>query len=137
MPSKKKSIGSQLIEAMQEAVAIERGAAKPARTRRVATARSSMVDKVPLYTSEKIVRVREAMDVSQPVFADVLNVSPNTVRAWEQGKRIPDGAAVRLLQVAEEHPAWLRSKVRTAPSGPRLSHVGESTIAVKRQKDGE
>jgi DNA-binding transcriptional regulator YiaG len=27
------------------------------------------------------------MALSQPVFAAALNVSPETVRAWEQGKR--------------------------------------------------
>jgi putative transcriptional regulator len=40
-----------------------------------------------------------------------LNVSAETVRAWEQGKREPDGAALRLLQIAEQHPEWIMETV--------------------------
>jgi DNA-binding transcriptional regulator YiaG len=36
------------------------------------------------------------------VFAQVLNVNPETVKAWEQGKRQPDGAASRLLELASQ-----------------------------------
>jgi len=44
------------------------------------------------------------MRLSQPVFAHLLNVSPETVKSWEQGKNYPAGAAARLLQVAVKHP---------------------------------
>jgi hypothetical protein len=47
----------------------------------------------------------------QAVFARVLNSSPETVKAWEQGKRTPDGIALALLQVADEHPEALMSRV--------------------------
>ena len=40
-----------------------------------------------------------------------LNVSAETVRAWEQGKREPDGAALRLLQITEQHPEWIMETV--------------------------
>jgi len=33
------------------------------------------------------------------------------VKAWEQGKRVPDGIALALLQVADEHPEALMSRV--------------------------
>jgi putative transcriptional regulator len=52
------------------------------------------------------------MELSQPVFAAALNVSPDTIRAWEQGKRAPDGPTLRLLQVAEQHPEVLLDKLR-------------------------
>jgi hypothetical protein len=39
-------------------------------------------------------------------------VSPDTIRAWEQGKREPDGPTLRLLQVAEQHPEVLLDKLR-------------------------
>ncbi len=55
--------------------------------------------------------------LSQPVFAKLLNVSPETVKAWEQGKRVPEGAAVRLLEVAEDHPEVLRPKLRVRKGG--------------------
>lgn len=37
--------------------------------------------------------------MSQPVFASLLNVKAATVRAWEQGQRVPDGAPARLLEI--------------------------------------
>lgn len=111
--TKNGTYGARLIAAMTEAVDIERGRAKPAAERRVAlTARSATVEAAPNYGPTKIAHLREELQVSQPVFAEMLNVSAETVRAWEQGKRRPDGAAVRLLQMAEEHPTWLRAKVQ-------------------------
>jgi putative transcriptional regulator len=112
---KKKSYGAKLIGALEEAIAIERGEARPAAVRRVALeARTVSVEAAPAYNRERIAELRRGMDVSQAVFAQVLNVSPETVRAWEQGKREPDGAAVRLLQVAEQHPQWFLDRVRTS-----------------------
>jgi putative transcriptional regulator len=51
------------------------------------------------------------MGLSQAVFADALNVSRETVRAWEQGKREPGGATLRLLEVAERHPEVIMDAV--------------------------
>lgn len=61
----------------------------------------------PVYTSAKVRRVRERLKLSQGLFAKVLNVSPNTVRKWEQDERHPSGPSARLLQIAEEHPEYL------------------------------
>ena len=47
---------------------------------------------------------RGRFGVSQFVFARILNVSAQTVQAWEQGRNIPSGAALRLLRVAERAP---------------------------------
>jgi putative transcriptional regulator len=52
------------------------------------------------------------MELSQPVFAAALNVSADTIRAWEQGKREPDGPTLRLLEVAEQHPEVFMDKLR-------------------------
>jgi len=116
----KKRYGAQLIEAMEEAVAIDRGEATAPRVHRaVLTARHAAVEPPGGYTRERVVDLRTRLHLSQPVFAQALNVSPNTVRAWEQGKRAPDGAALRLLQLADEHPQWILQTVRKdgGPSG--------------------
>ena len=42
--------------------------------------------------------IRQKLNVSQPVFAALLNVPLATARSWEQGKRKPSGAALRLLE---------------------------------------
>jgi putative transcriptional regulator len=75
------------------------------------TARVAEASPAPTYTSARIARIRNGLRLSQPVFAMALNVSAETVRAWEQGKREPDGAALRLLQIAEQHPEWIMETV--------------------------
>jgi putative transcriptional regulator len=108
---KKKTFGHRLLGSAQEAVQIERGEAEPARITRY-TAAGTEVEPPPRYVSERIKEIRDDMALSQSVFAAALNVSPDTVRAWEQGKRHPDGPTLRLLEVAEQHPEVLLKKVR-------------------------
>ncbi len=49
----------------------------------------------------KSIRLREK--ASQPVFAQILNISASTVKQWEQGVKRPSGAAVVLLNIVEEN----------------------------------
>jgi DNA-binding transcriptional regulator YiaG len=56
------------------------------------------------FRPDQIRAIRRQLAASQRTFADLLNVSVATVRAWEQGARTPDGAATRLLRVIERHP---------------------------------
>lgn len=108
---KKSTLGDQLLESAREAVRIERGEVEPARIARY-TAAGTDVEPPPRYVPDHIKQIRDQMALSQPVFAAALNVSPETVRAWEQGKREPDGPTLRLLEVAEHHPEVLLKKVR-------------------------
>jgi DNA-binding transcriptional regulator YiaG len=71
------------------------------------TAREANVSASDHYDAHRIREIRLRLDVSQRVFADLLNVSLPTIRSWEQGWRVPDGASVRLLRIAEEHPEVL------------------------------
>ena len=103
--------GQKLIDAAKEAVEIQRGEREPARVTQY-TAGETSVEAPPRYLAERIREIRDQMALSQPVFAAALNVSPETVRAWEQGKREPDGATLRLLEVAEQHPEVLLRSVR-------------------------
>lgn len=54
------------------------------------------------YSPEKIVQIRKRNKLSQPALASVFNVSPSTVRQWEQGVKKPAGAARKLLSLIEE-----------------------------------
>jgi putative transcriptional regulator len=110
--TKKKSIGQQIAEGLNQAIAVERGELAAKTTRVALTARSAAVSPAPAYSRESIATLRERLRLSQPVFAMALNVSPDTVRAWEQGKRAPDGAALRLLQLTDKHPSWVLDAVR-------------------------
>ena len=50
---------------------------------------------------DEIKAIREAQQVSQPVFARYLNVSKNLVSDWERGRKRPGGPALRLLSVIQ------------------------------------
>lgn len=80
-------------------------------TRVPLTARVARVEPAPRYGGRRIARLRARLRLSQPVFARALNVSAETVRSWEREKRRPDGAALRLLQVAERHPEVILENV--------------------------
>ena len=109
-----------LLTSMREAVATHRGELKPARvTRRLITAKDIETIPAPRFSDKAIRSLRTRMRLSQPVFADVLNVSAETVKSWEQGKNFPSGAAARLLQVAQKHPGIV---ARTA--GTRMKKAG-------------
>ncbi len=71
------------------------------------------------------------MGLSQAVFARVLNASSDTVKAWEQGKRQPDGMALTLLEIAERHPKVLLSRVRpqlVARTGAKSGHAKQTRV---------
>lgn len=51
----------------------------------------------------QIKRIREANNVSQPVFARYLNTSESTVEKWETGAKRPSGMALKLLAVVQKH----------------------------------
>ncbi len=116
------NFGDLLIESLREAIEIHEGQREPAVKRSYPiTARKASVRAAPTIGAAEIRRLRESLNLSQPVFAQALNVSPATDRAWEQAKRKPDGPSLRLLQIAQRHPAVIleyvaerRRPVRTA-----------------------
>lgn len=61
-------------------------------------------DHSPLFTKKRVREIHQRLDVSDEEFARLLNVTVATVRAWEHGVWPPEGAAARLLSIAERHP---------------------------------
>ena len=59
------------------------------------------------FPPEKISKLRKQINVSQSVFAGILNVRPSTIRQWEQGKRTPSGSTQVLLELLEKSPHLL------------------------------
>ena len=49
-------------------------------------------------------RVRKRLGLSQAEFSERIDVSLETIRNWEQGKRCPTGAAKSLLKVLDKAP---------------------------------
>lgn len=93
-----KDYEAMLIESVRQGLEIDEGHRAPAR-QYVLTARNTTVDAPPTYTSEMIRELRERLEVSQEVFAQMLNVSVGAVRSWEQEGRTPSGAIQRLLNI--------------------------------------
>ena len=48
--------------------------------------------------------IRSKLKLSQSAFAALLGVSARTLQDWEQGRREPQGPAIALLRIAEQHP---------------------------------
>lgn len=57
------------------------------------------------YKAKDVVRIRKKLNVSQAVFAYLLNASESTVKKWEAGVKEPGGANCRLLQIIETNGA--------------------------------
>ena len=77
----------------------------------LASVRQMKAGKAARTTGVKLSAAAEArakVDLSQSAFAQLLGVSLRTLQDWEQGRRLPAGAARTLLRVASQHPEVLR-----------------------------
>ena len=61
------------------------------------------VPPIESLSKEQIQEIRTKHRMSQPVFAHLLNVTVDTVKSWETGRREPGGAALKLLNVAKHN----------------------------------
>jgi putative transcriptional regulator len=57
---------------------------------------------------QDITALRQQLNVSQAVFAGLLNVPKVTAISWEKGRRRPTGAALRLLDLIRKQPQILQ-----------------------------
>lgn len=78
--------------------------------RRVITRRDGTVEKDEVIAAERaqVVLARTATGLSQTTFARLLGISVRTLQEWEQGRKLPSGAAATLLKVATRHPEVLQ-----------------------------
>ena len=51
---------------------------------------------------ESIKKIREDANVSQAVFASILNTSTSTIQKWEIGNKRPTGTALKLLHLVRD-----------------------------------
>jgi putative transcriptional regulator len=97
---RKLEIFGSLKESLHEALAYEHGHRGALRVSELPPAPK------PLSPSQ-IRAIRQSFNVSQAVFARIINVSPNAVESWEQGIRHPREATLKLLTIAHKHPEIL------------------------------
>jgi DNA-binding transcriptional regulator YiaG len=79
------------------------------------------------YGPGDVERVRELLGVSQAVLAQFLGVSVNTVRSWEQGKRLPQPIARRFLAELEARPGYWRHRLHGGEDGGAVSDPAART----------
>src|ERR1700722_16379226 len=99
------SAGTKILAAIEEATEILR--AEGLESKRL-TMRTYNVPSTPrVCRPGDVKRVRELLGASQAVLAGFLGVNVNTVRSWEQGKRLPQPIACRFLsEIESDLPYW-------------------------------
>ena len=95
----KKDVFDELLMSIEQGGRILRGKKTPSRSFRV--------DK------PNVLAIRRHLGLTQQKFAELLGISPATLRNWEQGRRRPEGAARVLLCVAAKYPHAVLDTVRT------------------------
>lgn len=93
---------AHLKEALDGALAFERGQRRDLKVKRIQAPHPPKA-----MSPKQITRIRQKLNCSQAVFAMILNISPKTVQAWEQGSREPGDAALKLLAIAKKRPEVL------------------------------
>ena len=99
---KKVRIYGDLRQSLVDALAFERGEQIDLRTTELPAPPKPM-------KPHEIRRIRKSLNASQAVFASFLCVSTKAIQSWEQGRRRPEKAALRLLHIARQNPALLLS----------------------------
>ena len=95
----KDELFNELVASVREGGKILRGEAEPSHTFTV---------EVP-----DVKEIRSNFKLTQDEFAALLVISVKTLRNWEQGRRVPEGAARALLQVAAKHPEAIWDVVKS------------------------
>jgi putative transcriptional regulator len=86
----KRNIGNEILEGIREIQQHNKGKLKLRTT-----------ELMPPSPPQEI---RQKLKLSQSAFAGLMGVSIRTLQDWEQGRREPQGPALALLRIAEQHP---------------------------------
>jgi putative transcriptional regulator len=97
VPRKKRDLFAEIVEGFTEL----REAREGKRTLRthVVSSRS-----IPEVKPAELIKLREALDLSRPVFADFLRTNPRTLENWEQGRARPNAQAAVLIRLVQRYP---------------------------------
>jgi putative transcriptional regulator len=60
-----------------------------------------LLPELQAFAPDEIRRLRESTKLSRDVWAKVLNVGVTTAQKWENGETLPDGAALKLLNLVQ------------------------------------
>jgi len=103
---KKSKLERGLLKGLQEALKHEKGQIN------LRTSHREIPDAPPDFSKSQVKEIRNELNVSQPVFAQMLGVSDGTVKAWEAGTNEPSGSSARLIQMAERDPQGFKQLMK-------------------------
>ena len=95
-------VGEGVLRGLEQALAFIEGTADE----------SQYVVHIPPEIDIKAIRGR--LDMTQKEFADRFDFNINTLRHWEQGRRVPDGTARAYLRVIDREPEAVQKALRIA-----------------------
>ena len=95
-------VGEGILRGLEEALAFMEGTADE----------SQYVVHIPPEIDIKAIRGR--LGLTQQEFADRFEFNINTLRHWEQGRRVPDGTARAYLRVIDREPQAVQKALRVA-----------------------
>ena len=84
--------------------------------------------------ADDVRELRSRLEASQAVFASYLNVSKKLVQAWEAKRRTPEGAALRLLRLAEKAPELLLSGTTSSGTATKPSRRPKRRTLVRSSR---
>ncbi len=95
-------VGASIIRGLEQAIAFAEGTAK----------KGAYIVHIPPEIDVKAIRGRLGM--TQQEFAFRFGFSVNTVRHWEQGRRVPEGPTRAYLMVIDREPKAVQKALRIA-----------------------
>jgi putative transcriptional regulator len=124
-PADSKSIGSKIVEGMREFTeALESGKVI---SEHFTCHNVTLKFKPNRYSPLLVKKTRKALRLSQALFANFLGVSPQTVRAWEQGVNVPNDMACRFMDEIRLDPDYWLERFR------KLAVIKTSKAGVKKR----
>lgn len=92
-----KNLFDSLVRSVEEMVAIENGEFQPA------------PENVHHHILPDVKAIRKHAGMKQAEFAEVMGLSVDLVRSWEQQRRYPSGIALKMLCLIEKQPAIINT----------------------------
>ncbi|MEN1944495.1 transcriptional regulator [Luteimonas sp. MJ293] len=62
------------------------------------------LQELEVLSADELVRIREHLKMSRPVFAMYLRTNPRTLENWEQGRAKPNAQATTLIRLVQKYP---------------------------------
>ena len=66
------------------------------------------IDIESIVTNKFVKELRQKLNMTQTVFAEILGVTKKTIEKWEQGKNPVKGCSARLLYALNENPELIK-----------------------------